>query len=150
MVDQNTTIFPERTVEYAGFWERFFADFLDGILLSIVSSGLSFAITGSFFTESLISVPSVINIVVYWLYDALQESSLAQATLGKRALNLKVTNLEIGRISFWQATGRHFAKYLSFLTLLIGYLMMLWDSKKQTLHDKIAGTLVLRQENQVS
>jgi len=150
MADQNTTIFPERHVEYAGFWERFFAAFLDGILLSIISYGLTFAVTGSFFADSLISIPTVINILVYWLYDAFQESSSAQATLGKRALNLKVTNLEIGRISFGQATVRHFAKYLSFLILLIGYLMMLWDSKKQTLHDKTAGTLVSRQENQAS
>jgi len=85
----------------------------------------------------------VFNIVAQWLYYALQESGPRQATLGKRALDIKVTNEQGGRISFGQATGRHFGKYLSMLILFIGYLMMLWDDRSQTLHDKMAGTFVV-------
>jgi uncharacterized RDD family membrane protein YckC len=48
------------------------------------------------------------------------------------------------RISFANASGRFFGKYVSAIILLIGYLMMLWDDKKQTLHDKMAGTLVVK------
>jgi uncharacterized RDD family membrane protein YckC len=81
---------------------------------------------------------------MYWIYFALQESSSAQATLGKRALGLKVTSVEGGRISLGQATGRYFGHIISSIILLIGYFMMLWDDKKQTLHDKMADTLVIK------
>jgi uncharacterized RDD family membrane protein YckC len=72
------------------------------------------------------------------------ESGQKKATLGKQAMGLKVTDLSGGRINFGQASIRHFGKFISAIILFIGYLMMLWDSKKQTLHDKIAGTLVIK------
>jgi uncharacterized RDD family membrane protein YckC len=59
-------------------------------------------------------------------------------------LGLKVTTTNGERISFGQATGRHFGKYISTIILFIGYLMMIWDDKKQTLHDKMANTLVVK------
>lgn len=78
-----------------------------------------------------------------WLYFALQESSQARATWGKRAFGLQVVDLEGGRISFARATGRHFAKWISSLILLLGYFMMLWTKRRQTLHDIMAGGLVV-------
>lgn len=65
------------------------------------------------------------------------------ATLGKKALGIKVTDMYGERITFAQATGRHFGKIISTVILFIGYFMMLWDDRSQTLHDKIAGTLVV-------
>ena len=85
-----------------------------------------------------------VSMVIHWLYFALQESSSAQATLGKRAVGIKVTNLEGQRIGFGQATGRFFGKIISGLTLLIGYMMAGFTDRKQALHDIIAGTLVVR------
>lgn len=79
-----------------------------------------------------------------WIYEAAMESSSKQATLGKMALGLKVTDLEGRRISFARATGRHFAKLLSGMILLIGYIMAGFTERKQALHDMIAGTLVQR------
>ena len=79
-----------------------------------------------------------------WIYEAAMESSSKQATLGKMALGLKVTDLEGRRISFWRATGRHFAKIISGMPLLIGYIMAGFIARKQALHDMIAGTLVQR------
>jgi uncharacterized RDD family membrane protein YckC len=84
------------------------------------------------------------GIVINWLYYALLESSFKQATLGKMALGLKVTDMEGKRISFGQATGRYFAKILSGLILCIGYLMAAFTEKKQALHDIIVGTLVVK------
>lgn len=89
----------------------------------------------------LVITPMFLN----WLYHALMESSAKQATLGKMLLKLKVTDLNGQRISFWKATVRHFSKILSTLILLVGYLMVGWTKKKQALHDKIAGCLVVRQ-----
>jgi len=80
----------------------------------------------------------------YWIYEAAMESSAKQATVGKMVLGLKVTDLEGHRISFARATGRHFAKLISAMILLIGYIMAGFNERKQALHDMIAGTLVVR------
>jgi uncharacterized RDD family membrane protein YckC len=85
----------------------------------------------------------LINLVLGWVYAAAMESSDRQATLGKMAVGIKVTDMNGERISFGKATGRHFAKIISAIILLIGYIMAAFDSKKQALHDKMAGTLVL-------
>ena len=78
-----------------------------------------------------------------WLYHALLVSSRHQGTLGKIALDIKVTD-EAGRpIDFWHATGRLFAMMLSGFTMGLGYLMYFMTERHQTLHDKVAGTLVL-------
>jgi uncharacterized RDD family membrane protein YckC len=138
MESQDYSIFPERPTNYAGFWERFAAAFIDSILVGIVAALLNLFV----FKDSIVG--ALVNLSWQWLYYALQESGVHQATLGKRALNLKVTNLAGNRISFGQATGRYFGKIISAVILLIGYFMMLWDDKKQTLHDKMAGTLVLK------
>lgn len=136
---------------YAGFWQRFFALFIDGIILwlaALLFGGASTFI--SFLLKekevalfmNIILIP--LNIITYWLYHALFESSEAQATIGKRAMSLKVVNLEGERISFLRATGRYFASWLSSFILLIGYLMQPFTKRKQTLHDLMAGTLVVK------
>jgi len=119
---------------YAGFWMRVGAHLLDILILIIPMTLLSF-------------VP-LINIVAAfvgpWLYFALQESSGRQATLGKLALKIYVTDLQGRRISFGQATGRHFGKIVSAIILCIGYMMAGFTAQKQALHDIMAGTLVKR------
>jgi uncharacterized RDD family membrane protein YckC len=81
-----------------------------------------------------------------WLYHALLVSSRHQGTLGKIALGIKVTD-EVGRpIGFWHATGRLLAMLLSGFTMGIGYLMYFMTERRQTLHDRVAGTLVLVKE----
>jgi uncharacterized RDD family membrane protein YckC len=82
--------------------------------------------------------------ILNWLYYAIFESSSWQATLGKKALGLEVTDLAGNRISFGRATGRFFAKIISTLILFIGYIMAGFTEKKQALHDILAGTLVIR------
>lgn len=131
-----TDLFQSDPVVFGTFWERFAAAFIDGIIL----------IVPSFFISVFWNTTSgdFVSIVIGWLYSALLESGEGQATLGKKALGLKVTTLDGGRITFLQATGRHFGKIISALILLIGYFMMLWDEKKQALHDKMAGTLVVK------
>ena len=131
-----TVLFPEMEFHYAGFWDRFGAAFLDGLILMIPNLILQY-ILGRY--EAF-----PVNLVIGWLYFAVQESGPSQATFGKKALGLKVTTLTGDRISFGQATGRHFGKWISTIILLFGYIMMVWDERKQTLHDKMAGTLVLK------
>jgi len=89
----------------------------------------------------------LIIMVVPWLYWALMESSSHQATLGKMALGLNVTDLKGERLSFGRATGRYFGKFVSELILYIGFMMAGWTAKKQALHDIMAGTLVVKKQS---
>jgi uncharacterized RDD family membrane protein YckC len=86
-----------------------------------------------------------IIIVVSWLYYALSESSSWQATLGKKMLHLKVTDMTGQPISFGRASGRFFARIVTKLIPLgIGYMLAGFTEKKQAIHDMIASCLVLR------
>jgi uncharacterized RDD family membrane protein YckC len=131
---------------YAGFWRRVAAVIIDGILLGIVTAPLILALAGgnTYEQASRSASGSLVSTVVSWLYYALMESSAKQATLGKMALGIMVTDLEGRRIGFGRATGRYFAKILSALILGIGFLMAAFTARKQGLHDMIAGTLVIR------
>ena len=77
------------------------------------------------------------------LYYSYMESSKYQATLGKLALGIKVTDVRGGSIDFSKALLRNLSKYLSAFILYIGYIMIIFDDRKQGLHDKIADTLVV-------
>ena len=138
---------------YAGFWIRFAAAFIDAIILGVVQMIITYM-----FFSSIMMNPDVVTsqsagsillyyvviLVVNWLYSAALESSSRQGTAGKIALDMKVTDLSGNRISFAQATGRYFSKFISIIILFIGFIMVAFDSKKQGLHDKIAGTYVIK------
>lgn len=145
---------------YAGFWLRFFAFFIDSIILSIpiaVIYGITyFALYASLYDPSdennaALGVASLfasvwlslITGLLGTLYYATMESSRLQASLGKLALGLKVTDLQGGRISFWRAFGRELAKTVSILTFYIGFIMIAFTDRKQALHDIMASTLVV-------
>lgn len=145
---------------YAGFWLRFVAMIIDGILLSACGCIMGGCIGGAFgaaggmrggSSGSGLNIAAQVviqlgGIIIGWLYFALMESGPWQATLGKKALGLVVTDLAGNRITFGRATGRHFAKWISSIILLIGYMMAGWTEKKQALHDKIADTLVVKRQ----
>jgi uncharacterized RDD family membrane protein YckC len=131
---------------YAGFWRRFGAAIIDGIILGIAQTIVfrrsvfrTFAFAPGIFFRSY-----VWSMVFGWLYYALMESSVKQATLGKMLIGIKVTDLDGNRIPFGKATARHFSKIISGLILFIGYIMAGFTEKKQALHDIIAGTLVVK------
>jgi uncharacterized RDD family membrane protein YckC len=156
--NQSSQIFTDGPpLEYANFWYRLAASLIDGIILGIPTYFLAFMMGGfdmlggidqkyrTFGSVLAFSMGSSIpSIIINWLYFALQESSAAQATLGKRALGIKVIGGNGERISFLNATGRHFGKIVSSIILFIGYLMVLWDSRRQGLHDKMANTFVVK------
>ncbi|HVP96305.1 RDD family protein [Methanoregula sp.] len=94
----------------------------------------------------IVAAVGLLVVVVPWLYYAGFESSRGQATPGKVLMRLEVTDLEGNRISFARATLRFFGKFISTLIIFIGFLMIGLTKKRQGLHDKIAGCLVLLQE----
>lgn len=140
---------------YGGFWIRFVAVIIDGLLIEVVALPVSFLIGGMIGAAGMaVSMPHsgvrLVNLIIgmalggaaSWLYEAGMESSTRQATLGKMVVGVKVTDLEGNRISFARATGRHFARILSGAILFIGYIMAGFTERKQALHDMVAGTLV--------
>lgn len=128
-------------VKYAGFWARVAAFIIDALILMVPKLLITFLIDGRFFNAS--GFTNVITLVVDWLYFAGLESGANQATLGKRVLDIAVVDVHGNRISFWRATGRYFSKILSAIILLIGFIMVGFDTRKQGLHDKIADTFVV-------
>lgn len=124
------------TTEYAGFWRRFGAIMIDGILIAVV--GLLFKIIG------LYSVG--LDILLALLYTPFFEASELQATPGKALLDMRVVNMSGGRITFKKAFIRYLVRIVSGLLICFGFLMMLFTEKKQTLHDLAAETLVVRGE----
>jgi uncharacterized RDD family membrane protein YckC len=147
-----TEIKPESP--YAGFWYRFAASFLDGLIIFGVFFIPWFYINYILPTTeagrdavtylTILIIYQLVYATAVWLYSALMESSKWQATPGKRAMGIKVTDLNGNRISFLRATGRHFAKYISALTFYIGFIMIAFTEKKQGLHDMMAGCLVVK------
>lgn len=129
---------------FAGFWIRFVAVFIDSLVISILNGFIASLMGEPFFNPKPDATQSFIFALVGWLYYAIMESSGRQATLGKIALGLRVVDHEGESISFAKATGRYFAKVLSALILLIGFFMAAFDQHKQALHDRLAGTFVLR------
>lgn len=140
--------YPTSGPQYASFGARLGAFLIDQVILLLVGFGLGFAagIVLAVSGEDLDGIGPVFNLlglVIGWLYYALQESSPHMSTFGKRALGLKVTDLNGHPITFGRATGRHFGKILSALALLLGFILMVADPRRQTWHDKMADCLVL-------
>jgi uncharacterized RDD family membrane protein YckC len=161
-----------RRIHYGGFWIRFVASLVDGLVVSIptcilflVIIGITGGATAAHFhaifngdpdaaSQKIVEIlPALIGIIVWfillsfaiqWLYYAMMESSEWQATVGKKILHLQVTDMFGNRLTFGRATGRYFGKVVNqFIPLAIGFIIAGFTEKKQALHDFIAGTVVV-------
>jgi uncharacterized RDD family membrane protein YckC len=158
--------------DYAGLGRRVFAFIIDAIMLLIfivIAAAFFSLIQGvkyfyyltvqrapiAVLTEAgtseaalgpIITSLGVLFIIIPWLYFAGFECSRGQATPGKTLMHIVVTDKEGNRISFARATLRHFAKFISTLIIFIGFIMIGLTKKRQGLHDRIAGCLVLLPE----
>lgn len=137
-------------VQYAGFWRRAGAILIDLLILipCAIAIELAFLLVhfgGEVSMFSLLPIIRLANLALFWLYFALMESGPRQATLGKRAMGLRVTGLDGGPITFGRASGRFFGKLLSLFIMYIGFIMAAFTRRKQGLHDLMAGCLVVRE-----
>jgi uncharacterized RDD family membrane protein YckC len=128
---------------YAGFLRRSLASIIDGILINIIAFLVGLILGYIVESSSIEGIAALIGLVLAWLFFAGMESSKYQATPGKLALGIKVIDKFGNRIGFDRASGRHFAKILSFICLFVGFLMVGWTKRKQGLHDKLASCLVV-------
>ncbi|QNP39636.1 RDD family protein [Lysobacter solisilvae (ex Woo and Kim 2020)] len=151
-------------VVYAGFWKRFAAYFIDSVLVGIVTWIVQMIIMAGFGASTGLAARSdpgsmiasagivgflfgmvIVPLAMQAVYFAWMHSSDRQATLGKMAVGIKVTDDDGQRISFARGIGRYFAAILSSLILCIGYLMAGFTERKRALHDMVASTLVVDQ-----
>ena len=153
--------------EYAGFWMRFIAYIIDSIIISFIEFLVVLPLLGflGYNVDILNSISEIQEadaeflipviasaiaglgltvLLITWFYYAIMQSGPRQATVGKMTLNLKVTDINGDRITFARASLRYFAKILSGLFMMIGYIMAGFTPKKQALHDYIANTYVVR------
>jgi uncharacterized RDD family membrane protein YckC len=127
---------------YAGFWIRFGAKFIDGIILGIVgfalgSVGGSIGGRGAAVPIKFLSNAIGIIYVTYFL-------GKFGATPGKMACGLKVVRSDNEKITYARACGRFFAEILSSIILCIGYIIAAFDEEKRALHDRICDTRVIK------
>ena len=139
----------EQKNSYAGFWLRLVAWIIDMLVVMgasiLLGSFLGIVAPNIDLFDSQV-VWDVIGFATVWLYFTVMESSSKQGTLGKMALGIFVTDMDGNRISFARANGRDLGKILSELILGFGYVMIAFTEKKQALHDKLAGCLVLKKQ----
>ena len=148
-------------VVYAGFWRRVGAYLIDGILLFVATLPIKLIFgyglfpkrppqhnfTGEGSAENWTYLAySLVSAIIVWLYFSYMESSSKQATFGKMASGMIVTDEFGDRISFGRATGRLFSKVISYITIGIGFMMAGWTKRKQALHDIMARTLVVQKD----
>ena len=153
---------------YAGFWKRFAAYLIDGIILSVPMLLLfiplivyfvhmagtlegadeSVKLAAEIRARQLTSVAQLVSFILPMVYFAWMESSKLQATLGKMLLGIKVVDANGQRMTFWHAFGRNAAKIISGIILNIGYFMAGATRKKQALHDQLANAYVVNKDFQ--
>jgi uncharacterized RDD family membrane protein YckC len=121
---------------YAGFWMRFAAAIIDGIIL-----GISQFVVGAVIEDRVVGLGlnlliSFVYTIGFWVAEG--------ATPGKMAMGVKIVSTDGSPITGGQAVLRYFAEWLSALILFIGFFMIAWTPQKRGLHDYIAGTLVIK------
>ena len=140
----------EQDLEYAGFWIRVGAAIVDTILLLIITIPLLVAIYGwayfDPFQTGFIAGPAdilinyvlpAVAVILFWHY--------AQATPGKMAISAKIVDAETGaKPSTGQLIGRYLGYFVAIIPLGLGIIWVAIDRRKQGWHDKLAGTVVVR------
>jgi uncharacterized RDD family membrane protein YckC len=138
---------------YAGFWIRFLARLIDSMLLYIVILPVTFLAVGMrafdpsrqeldptfLLTQGILMLFNISLAAAYEVWFLANYS----ATPGKMAIGKKVIVADGSRITYGRALARYLASYISYFTLLIGYIMAAFDDEKRTLHDRICDTRVV-------
>jgi len=129
---------PSSTIAYAGFGRRLIAVILDAIILSIPAVCFAFA------SSSGKSGGSGSNVLFTIIYEALLIALWNGQTIGKLAMGIRVVTADGTPVPVGRAFARAGMKLVSLAALGLGYLWMLWDPHKQTWHDKVAKTYVVK------
>ena len=138
------------TLNYAGFWIRFAATFMDWIIMMPLLLLSYFFVLPMLMTVQPGADSMVAQIVVqagYFLFQAAYSiffSGRFGATPGQMVAGLKIVREDGSPIGYGLAALRFLAEILSKLILYIGYLMIAFDDQKRALHDRLCNTRVIR------
>ncbi len=133
---------------YAGFWVRTWATLIDSILILLITYPILISVYGIeyFLSQELVKGPidlltswvlPAIAVIVFWMYKS--------ATPGKMIFSARIVDAKTGgKPSTTQCVIRYFAYIVSILPLLLGFIWIAFDKRKQAWHDKLAGTVVVR------
>ncbi len=139
---------PPPGIEYVGFWIRFLAFVVDSVLATIIITPVIYAVAGALgyagapmpagYVVSFVQLVLVAAaFIVFWIYRS--------ATPGKMIFHARIADAHtFGPLATGQAIIRYIGYYISSLPLFLGFLWIAWDRRKQGWHDKIAGTVVIR------
>ena len=143
----------EADVRYAGWWRRAGALLIDSLLVAVVA----FAIIGLALGVNAVDedaggmllilaiIFAIVGPIFYWIYWTGKDPG---QTVGKRAVGIRVRHAEEDRaIGYGPSAGRYFITFLFgifYIPALLDYLWPLWDGRNQTLHDKVANSIVVR------
>ena len=134
-------------LQYAGFWIRFAAKFLDGIIMNIAMIPLQIIVAAVASSPEAAAAASIllilISLVVPLLYTAIMHGKYG-ATVGKMACGLRVVRPDGSPISMGQGFGRALSELVSGIILYIGYIMAGFDDEKRALHDRMVSTRVIK------
>lgn len=136
-------------MEYAGFWIRVGASLIDTILLAAIIIPVLLAIYGSdYLATTDIVIQGAWDVIINYIFPAIAVIAFwiyRSATPGKMLMDIKIVDAKTGnKPSVGQFIGRYFAYYLSSLPLLLGFFWVAFDKRKQGWHDKLAGTVVIK------
>ena len=138
-------------LEYVGFWPRVGASLVDTILLGIIIYPVLTAFYGKSYWTSEEFVKGPLDFLLSWVFPAIAVIIFwvaKQATPGKMAVAAKIVDAKTGNAATTgQLIGRYLAYYLSMIPLFLGFIWVAFDERKQGWHDKLAGTVVVRQKN---
>lgn len=155
------TPYPQ-AVRYAGFWRRFVAAVVDGLVVGIVwfvLSGLYDFAAAAFLEGTAFSPGGAALERALWLsgagrwlllalvifgYFVLMESTTRGASLGKMLLRIRVARADGRRTGLGHSLARTALKPISALPLMLGFVIAGWNRKKRALHDLLSGCIVVR------
>lgn len=137
-------------IEYVGFWARVLASIVDTVLTLAIIGPILWAVYGdSYFTETR-AVAGAADILLNYVFPAIAVIAFwmwRSATPGKMLVKAKIVDAKTGgKPSNGQLIGRYLGYYVSMIPLLLGLLWVGFDARKQGWHDKLAGTVVVRQK----
>jgi uncharacterized RDD family membrane protein YckC len=136
-----TAATPAVTAAKAGFWIRFVAIFIDGIIIAIVNSLLAALLGAS--TGSRGGLQTVLG-ALYYIYFWSGNSPWPGQTVGNKLLNIRVIRTDGSNLTLVQALIRYVGLLISIIVIFIGVIWAAFDPNKQGWHDKIADTYVVK------
>ena len=135
-----------------GFWVRFAAFLIDGIVTTAAVSILITIFTDISPADYMSSETGLTHTgadFINWTFNLAYAPMLLRiwsTTVGKRAFNMYVVKLDGSPIGFWRALGREVAKVISAIPLFAGFWLVAFRDDKRALHDLIAGTAVIQRD----